>query len=54
MSGPILVLEKGKKSHGARSGEYGGCGKMVTFSYFRNCFIYVISVLFCYALMHVC
>ena len=25
-----------KKSHGARSGEYGGCGKTVTFSFFKN------------------
>ena len=25
-----------KKSHGARSGEYGGWGKTVTFSFFKN------------------
>ena len=28
--------KKKKKSHGARSGEYGGWGKTVTFSFFKN------------------
>ena len=29
-------FRKKKKSHGARSGEYGGWGKTVTFSFFKN------------------
>lgn len=31
------VFEKGKKSHGSKSREYDKCGKMVTFSDFKNC-----------------
>lgn len=31
-------------SHGARSGEYGECGKTVVFSDFKNCFIRLLDV----------